>query len=139
MPESAQHARLVKAIVTRAEKYLGEIGDIRVCEDAVQPIRSERPPKICGFIPDVFATDVPTSVTLIGEAKTASDLETNHSRKQIAAFLKFLAHTPGGIFLLAVPIELIPRGRATIRELSQSLGKHAPQTEVIDDSGIVAD
>ena len=135
MPESAQHARLVKAIVAHAEHRVGKLTDILVREDAVQPRRGERPPKVSGFTPDVFATDVPTTMTLIGEAKTAADLDTKHSRAQIAAFLQY-PHTPGGLFVLAVPVSVKPRARWVLRELGRPLGSGAPQTEVIDDSAV---
>jgi len=127
---------LVEAIVAHAEHRLGKITDIMVREDSVRPLRGERPPKVAGFIPDVYASNVPTTMMLIGEAKTAADLETKHSRAQIAAFLKYLALTPGGLFVLAVPVAVKPRARWLLRELVQSFGPDAPQTEVIDDSGI---
>ena len=138
MPESARHARLVEAIVAHAEHRIGKVTDILVREDAVRPRRGERPPNLAGFTPDVYATDVPTTMTLVGEAKTAADLETKHSRTQIAAFLEYLAHTPGGLFVLAVPVAVKPRARWVLRELGRPLGVGAPQTEVIDDSDIAA-
>ena len=136
MPESAQHARLVEAIVAHVERRLGKVSDIVVREDAVRPTRGERPPRLAGFTPDVYATDVPTTKTLVGEAKTAADLETKHSRTQIAAFLEYLAHTPGGLFVLAVPVGVQPRARWLLRELARPFGENSPQTEIIDDSGI---
>ena len=136
MPESARHARLVEAIVAHAEHRVGKFTDILVREDAVRPRRGERPPRVSGFTPDVYATDVPTTMTLIGEAKTAADLDTKHSRAQIAAFLQHLAHTPGGLFVLAVPVSVKPRARWVLRELSRPLGSGAPQIEVIDDSAV---
>lgn len=136
MPESARHARLVEAIVAHAEHRVGTLTDILVRDDAVRPRRGERPPKISGFTPDVYATDVPTTMTLIGEAKTTAGLDTKHSRAQIAAFLQYLAHTPGGLFVLAVPVSVKPRARWVLRELSRPLGPAAPQTEVIDDSAL---
>ena len=136
MPESARHARLVEAIVAHAEHRVGKLTDILVREDAVRPRRGERPPKVSGFTPDVYASDVPTTMTLIGEAKTAADLDTKHSRAQIAAFLQYLAHTPGGLFVLAVPVSVKPRARWVLRELSRPLGSGAPKTEVIDDSAV---
>ena len=75
-----------EAIVAHAEHRLGKVTDILVREDALRPLRGERPPKLAGFMPDVYATDVPTTKTLVGEAKTAADLETKHSRAQISAF-----------------------------------------------------
>ena len=139
MPESARHARLVQAIVAHAEHRLGKVTDILVREDALRPLRGERPPKLAGFMPDVYATDVPTTKTLVGEAKTAADLETKHSRAQIAAFLEYVAHTPGGLFVLAVPVAVKPRARWVLRELGRPLGSDAPQIEVIDDTGIAAE
>ena len=136
MPESARHARLVEAIVAHAEHRLGKSTEILVREDAVRPRRGERPPKVSGFTPDVYATDVPTTMTLIGEAKTAADLDTRHSRAQIAAFLEYLAHTPGGLFVLAVPITVKPRAIWILRELGGTLEVDAPQAEVIDDAAI---
>lgn len=134
MPESARHARLVEAIVAHAERRLGKVTDILVREDAVRPLRGERPPKLAGFVPDVYATDVPTTRTLVGEAKTETDLETERSRQQIAAFLEYVAYTPGGLFVLAVPLGVRARATWVLRELGRPLGEGAPQTEVIDDS-----
>jgi len=139
VPESARHARLVQAIVAHAERRLGKVTDILVRDDAVRPLRGERPPMLAGFMPDVYATDVPTTKTLVGEAKTETDLETEHSRAQIAAFLEYLAYTPGGFFVLAVPVGVKPRARWVLRELGRSLGENAPQTEVIDDSEVRTD
>ena len=139
MPESARHARLVKAIVAHTERRLGNIANISVREDSVHPVQGERPPKLSGFTPDVFATDVPTTMTLVGEAKTAADLETNHSRAQIAAFLEYLAHTQDGLFVLAVPITVKARARSVLKKLGAPLGANAPRTEVIDDSGLEAE
>lgn len=125
--------------MVHAEHRVGKLTDILVREDALRPRRGERPPKVSGFTPDVYATDVPTTMTLIGEAKTAADLDTKHSHAQIAAFLQYLAHTPGGLFVLAVPVSVKPRARWVLRELSRSLGSGAPQTEVIDDSAVNAE
>lgn len=136
MPESARHAQLVGAIVAYAERHLGKISEIVVREDSLRPRRGERPPRLAGFTPDVYATDVPTTITLVGEAKTAADLETDHSRTQIAAFLKYLAHTPGGLLILAVPITMKARAKSILQELSVPLGADQPRTEVIDDSEI---
>lgn len=136
MPESYRHARLVEAILVRAEYHLGEFTELSVRDDAVRPRRGERPPMLEGFRPDVYITDVPTTKILVGEAKTAADLDTEHSRAQITAFLRYLAYTSGGLFILAVPIALKPRAKRLLRELGRPLGEGAPQSEVIDDSGI---
>ena len=136
MPESEIHARLVKAIIEHLEVRLGMIDEIMVQDDSTQPLRGERPQKVNGFVPDVYATDVPMTRKVIGEAKTAKDLETVHSRQQITTFLEYLSHTPNSLFVLAVPSGLKARARWVIKELGKDLGDRMPETEIIDDTGI---
>ncbi|RUV24883.1 MULTISPECIES: hypothetical protein [unclassified Mesorhizobium] len=134
MPESITHASLVQNLIAYVEHELGNLADIAVREDALRPIRGERPPRIEGFVPDVYATDVPTTTTFIGEAKTRRDLETEHSRKQISAFLSYLSKTPSGVFVLSVP----PMTGATARRLlnEMSLIGAATRTVVLDRAGV---
>ena len=136
MPESTRHARLVKAIIFHLEKRIGTLTEIMIRDDSVRPLRGERPPRLPRFMPDVYATDVPTTKTMIGEAKTARDLETDHSHKQIASFLEHLSHTPNSLFILAVPHNRKARARWLLAELVRPLEGSVPETEVIDDSGI---
>ena len=103
MPESSAHDRLVKAILDHLNRNFGSLNEIAVREDSPSALRGERPPMVGGFVPDVFATNVPTTMTVIGEAKTRQDLERAHSQAQILAFLEFLASTPNGVFILSVP------------------------------------
>ena len=136
MPESEMHARLVKAIIAHLARRLDVIDEIRVRDDSIQPIRGERPPRIGNFVPDVYATDVPTTKIVIGEAKTTKDLETEHSRQQIAAFLDHLTHTSNGLFILAVPTPWKARAKWVVNELGTPLGTTMPHTEIIDDMGV---
>lgn len=135
MPESSVHADLVQKIITFAGRELGALATIVVREDAVRPVRGERPPRIGGFTPDVYATDVPTTRTLIGEAKTRTDLENEHSRQQISAFLEYLAHTEGGMFVLAVPLAAGATARRLLSELGGCLQPMPPRLLVLDGSG----
>jgi hypothetical protein len=135
MPESATHADLVQDVIAFVERELGALADIAVREDAVRPLRGERPPRIGGFTPDVHATDVPTTRTVIGEAKTRADLETDHSRRQIAAFLRYLAQTPGSVFVLAVPLAAGATARRLLVELSAPIARETPRLVVLDGSG----
>lgn len=132
MPESAQHARLVRAILARLETHLGPLANIMVRDDSLSPFRGERPPPLPRFVPDVYATDVPTTRIVVGEAKTAKDLERDRSHEQIASFLEYLTDTPGSLFILAVPLDCAPRARNLLRELAPGVGV-TPATEVIDD------
>ena len=137
MPESATHAGLVQAIILYAEREFRSLADIAIREDAVRPVRGERPPKIEGYVPDVFITDVPTTTTLIGEAKTPHDVETDHSRRQIFAFLSYLSKTPRGIFVLSVPLAASATARRLLAELNEPFVGGATQTVVLDQSTYV--
>ena len=134
MPESAAHAALVQAVILYAEREFGSLADIAVREDAVRPMRGERPPRIEGYVPDVFVTDVPTTTTLIGEAKTQQDIETDHSRRQIFAFLSHLSKTPRGIFVLSVPIAAGATARRFLGEINEPFVDAATRTVVLDRS-----
>lgn len=64
---------------------------------------SNRPHRIGGYCPDLFASDLPTTFEVLGEAKTGPDLERPRTRIQIVAFLDYLALQPDGWFYLCVP------------------------------------
>ena len=85
-----------------------------------------------GYVPDVFATDVPTSVTLVGEAKTWQDLEQDHSRRQISAFLSYLSNTPQGIFVLSVPPVAGATARRLLSEINRPFLASGTRTIVLD-------
>lgn len=134
MPETATHADLVRTIILYAEHEFGGLENTAVREDAVCPMRSEKPPRIEGYVPDVFITDIPATMTLIGEAKTRHDVETDHSRRQISAFLSYLSKTPGGIFVLSVPLIAGPIARRLIYGVNQSFHAAATRIVVLDGS-----
>ena len=86
MSESPQHLRLVRAILTYVGREFPDATALAVFDDTAVSASGERPPRINGYVPDVYAADVPPSMTIIGEAKTRRDLETARSREQIASF-----------------------------------------------------
>jgi hypothetical protein len=136
MSESSTHASLVLALIEFAALELGPLADLAVRDDSVRPMRGERPPRINGHVPDLYATNVPTTATLIGEAKTRADLETERSQGQIAAFLEYLAHTPGSIFVLGVPPSTVATGRRLVERLNAPFAVAGTRTVVI--SGFAA-
>ncbi|RWN59372.1 hypothetical protein [Mesorhizobium sp.] len=78
---------------------------------------SNRPSSIDRYTPDLFASDLPVTFEVIGEAKTPLDLETPRSTRQIAAFLDYLALRPNSSFYLSVPPFAIPRSRIILDRL----------------------
>jgi hypothetical protein len=132
MPESAAHARLVRAILEYIDGRFGSISNIAVRDDSSSPVRGERPPLIRGYVPDVYAMDVPTTVTVIGEAKTRHDLERPHSQAQISAFLNYLSATQG-IFILSVPLNAGATARRIAKDCGRQLGAVSTKIVVLDE------
>jgi hypothetical protein len=117
MSDSAQHLALVNSILALVRRDFSPRKFV-VLSDL--PGSLDKPPRINGFVPDVFAEDAPRTAVVVGEAKTIQDLQTAHSRLQIAAFLRFLAAQQNGIFVLAVPWPAIATARQIVElELKQ--------------------
>ena len=77
----------------------------------------ERPQRIGNYLPDLYAEDVPRTFVVIGEAKTQLDLVSPRSRRQLGAFLRYLALYDTAFFYLAVPALAKPAATALVREL----------------------
>jgi hypothetical protein len=77
--------------------------------------RGEKPRTIFGFVPDVLAMDVPATFHAIGEAKTAFDLENDHTRAQLRAYLRHL-RLRGGVLVMTVPwtVDATARGMIAV-------------------------
>lgn len=78
---------------------------------------SDRPHRINGYCPDLFASDLPATFEILGEAKTGPDLERPRSHGQIVAFLDHLALQGGGWFYLCVPPLSVARAQQALRRL----------------------
>lgn len=114
MAESVTHLRLVEILVAHITTTYG---GLVVFHDLPALLGAEKPPRIGGYVPDVYATDAPTTITIVGEAKTEGDLVTDHSRGQLIAFLQYLGARDRGVLVLAVPWQV----RATAKNLLASL------------------
>lgn len=103
MAESRSHLKLVEALVSwiAGERFHGGRGCILV--DAPESLAHAKPPIIAGFVPDVYALDLDGGGIVIGEAKTARDLENRHTREQLETFLQYCAARPGAMLVMAVP------------------------------------
>ena len=103
MPESRDHLELVESIVAYVKKAWTTCEALAILTDLPALPAAARPPRIAGFIPDVYAADVPTTEVIIGEAKTVRDLDTEHARLQLRAFAAFLDQQARGTLIVAVP------------------------------------
>jgi hypothetical protein len=116
--ESAVHVRLVERLIALVRNRHQPPRGLLLLADHPDFGR-DRPQTIGGFLPDVFASDLPVTFEVIGEAKTFPDLETDRSLRQIAAFLDYLAVRPGSAFYLTVPPFTAVRARTILRGLLQ--------------------
>ena len=87
MAESSKHTSLVQIIINYIGREHSHVPGLGIVNDLSSPLHAEKPNRIEGFVPDVYAFDAPLTTVIIGEAKTPDDLETERSKKQITAFL----------------------------------------------------
>jgi hypothetical protein len=127
--ESTLHIRLVECLERRVrERHTTERGLLMLVDH--DRYGSDRPHRVNGYCPDLFASNLPTTFEILGEAKTTPDLERPRSHAQIVAFLDHLALRPGGWFYLCVPLLSVARARHLLARLRSN--QHAGVTaEVI--------
>ena len=126
MAESSQHAALVQIIIGYIKREHAEVTALGIVNDLSSAIGAEKPNRIEGFVPDVYAFDAPRTTTIIGEAKTKEDLETERSRKQTAAFLSHLRYQDAGVLIMAVPWQVKRRAQAIVSTLQKGGGGRIP-------------
>ena len=135
MAESSQHAALVQIIIGYIKREHGDVTALGIVDDLSSAIGAEKPNRIEGFVPDVYAFNAPRTTTIIGEAKTKDDLDTERSKKQIAAFLSHLRHQDAGVFIIAVPWQVKRRAQAIVSTLQAAAGAASVRTVTLDDLG----
>jgi hypothetical protein len=133
--ESSEHLALVHVIIDYIGREHAHVEALGILSDLTSPLHAERPSRINGFVPDVYAFDAPLTTVIVGEAKTGDDLETQHSKKQFEAFLAFLGRQQTGIFILAVPWQLKRRAEAIISNISAASDAITVKTILLDDLG----
>jgi hypothetical protein len=126
---------LVKVIIGFIKNEYAQMTALGIFDDLSKPLCAEKPSRIGGFVPDVYAFDAPLTTVIIGEAKTSTDLETQHSAKQMLAFLSHLGEQQTGIFILAVPWQAKRRAQTIIEMLRAKTGATSVKTIILDDVG----
>ncbi len=101
---SSTHNKLVRKIIGWVKSQHEVKENLIIYHDNPAPIKAEKPKKIGGSIPDVYAHSIDGSFVVIGEAKTIGDLEKDHTIMQIRDYLNYLNKVPVGIFVMAVPL-----------------------------------
>lgn len=132
MSESAVHIHLVeKLTVWIDENYLGREG-AAILIDHPDSLPCNKPPRINGYIPDVCVLNSPRHGLIIGEAKTAYDIERPHSYEQIKAFLKYCADQQKAVFIFAAPWFVSRFAKAFLSRIQKETGSQGVSIVVLD-------
>ena len=130
MVESNLHKSLVKIIGRWINSYSSE--EMIVYTDAEDSFSGNIPPKIDTFIPDIFAKEMNSKYVIIGEAKSSQrDLESEHSEKQLIAYLRYCKNKPNSIVVLAVPFNIVNCARSLVQAMKKQNQLTLVKTEVL--------
>jgi len=132
MGESNNHIHLVDQLVYWiASTYLnGDKGYLLI--DQPESAACSKPPKINGYVPDVFTASGPHCQTIIGEAKTTNDVERPHSVEQIKAFLRYCSIHENAVFVFAVPWSMSRYAKSLLKRLQQQTDASMVKIVVIE-------
>ena len=122
----------MRRLVEYAKWRLREYVAVAVFADLPSTPRRDKPQRVGGFVPDVYASDVPTTFRLIGEAKTIEDLETPHTILQLSAFFRHVT-VCGGALAVAVPWAAIGTARRVVHDVAAAEGCGAVEYTIIDE------
>ncbi len=130
MAESRTHQNLVMAM---KDWLISENNnDINIFTDLLEDDTNSIPKLIYGYRPDLYAVRISDDKQYIGEAKTKKDLEKNHSRKQLRAFLEYLSGFENSILILGVPWAMVPCAIGLIKSIQLKSNTTQVHFKVLD-------
>lgn len=132
MSESSAHQVLVERLAEWVKRHTANFGNVVVLADLPTTSSGDKPPPIGGYNPDVFCRAIDDMSVLIGEAKTASDIETRHSRDQFRAYLVYLKQCGCGMLVVAVPWHVVNQAKSLIRMLQRETDTSDIKTVFLD-------
>lgn len=134
MAESNEHIILVRSLHTwvRENLFNGDSGAIYV--DLPDVPRHAKPPNLSsGVKPDLYAKRTVDKLLIIGEAKTALDLETRRSVMQYRSYIDECERYGGpAIIIIAVPWSRTRTMRNLLMMLLKKTQANKTQVEVIE-------
>jgi len=129
MGVSDTHINLVRAMGSWAATNCHPSESAVMLLDLPDTPKENHPPNIGGFIPDLY---ISSTRLILGEAKTARDLETKHSREQYAAYLIKLSQFQNSMFILAVPWYCVPQAKSLIARIKKIVNASHVQSVFIE-------
>lgn len=132
MAESLAHMNLVNMLVTWIADSLlnGNYGHILI--DTPEQSIQRKPPTVYDFTPDIFVINAPGFSFIIGEAKTATDLDNRHTVEQLRAFLRKCAESGTSLFVLAVPWHRVRLARSIVKHCQKMTNTEEVRTKVLE-------
>ena len=112
MAESQFHINLVRELYCFAQEIRPGDKNVVIYVDLPDVNAESRPPQMGNSRPDLFAHCYNDPLTIVGEAKTALDLERSHTVDQLRDFIRYLVDKPNPLLVMATPW-LIARTAAT--------------------------
>lgn len=132
MPESLVHMRLVDSLSHWVSEALfrGDKGAIMVDSPGAGP--HGRPPRVLGYVPDLYAEGARRFQVVVGEAKTPRDLDHPRTFEQLSAFLRYAAHYESSLIVVAVPWYVERFAKALLQRLVQQNALDRVSTHVLE-------
>ena len=129
MSQSKAHRNLIKGTVDAlGSRYT----NISMLVDLQENPGDEVPPKIGGFIPDIYVTRKQGHSIIIAEAKTDGDIDNRHTRDQAISFIKHLNRRKAGIFILSVTGYKADRAKTVLHFIRKEFQVVSTEIEVFD-------
>lgn len=129
MSESSEHRDLVMLMACQLQYQYPDI----VMQIDMQIMPGDHVPRLINkHRPDIYAYRKDGSFYLIGEAKTAHDLDNKHTHSQLTSFTQYLESKPSGCFVLAVSGEKADRAKTILRFIRQELNLSKIDLQVFD-------
>ena len=100
----------------------------KILTDSRQFSQSGKPPRLNGHIPDLFVAKHSGRGAIVGEAKTAQDLENPHTHAQLVAYMSWCDQRGDSLLVVAVPWNVSRLAMATLTNLKK---KHEFHTKFI--------
>lgn len=104
MSESSDHRTLVEALAREITGDSVWTNQPIIYSDILNGVgTSNLPPIIGSHRPDVFALDIRDSFSIVGEVKTAGDIDNMHTFSQLESFFNYLRVQARAEFWMGVP------------------------------------
>jgi hypothetical protein len=120
VPEGDVHRELVRLL---SERIAGNapLAWASFIDGARLDERDGVPPAVGAYRPDIYAIMRGSGRTVIGEAKTSIDIDTEHTKRQLAAYFRHLGEGAGGEVWMAVPMMSAGTAHRVCRVVRQGL------------------